>query len=98
MVEDGIPEILAEARLGHEVPGMRGLYSHVSERMRQELKEALQVRWEDSLKARFELASYSLIPTLDELLTPFRGLNGRTEQQFSQISPISGSNTAPRVA
>jgi hypothetical protein len=34
MVEDGIPEILAELRLGHEVPGMRGLYSHVSERER----------------------------------------------------------------
>jgi hypothetical protein len=24
-MEDGIPEILAEQRLGHEVPGMRGL-------------------------------------------------------------------------
>jgi hypothetical protein len=27
MAEDGIPEILAEQRLGHEVPGMRGLYA-----------------------------------------------------------------------
>jgi hypothetical protein len=32
MIEDGIPEILAETCLGHLVPGMRGLYSHVSER------------------------------------------------------------------
>jgi hypothetical protein len=24
MAEDGIPDILAEQRLGHEVPGMRG--------------------------------------------------------------------------
>ena len=39
MVEDRIPEILAETRLGHEVPGMRGLYSHVSDQMRQELKD-----------------------------------------------------------
>ena len=30
MAEDGIPEILAEQRLGHDVPGMRGLYAHVS--------------------------------------------------------------------
>jgi hypothetical protein len=30
MAEDGIPEILAEQRLGHEVPGMRGLYAHAS--------------------------------------------------------------------
>ena len=31
MAEDGIPEILAEQRLGHQVPGMRGLYAHVSD-------------------------------------------------------------------
>jgi len=37
MVEDGIPEILAEQRLGHDVPGMRGLYAHASQRMREEL-------------------------------------------------------------
>lgn len=47
MAEDGIPEILAERRLGHDVPGMRG---HVSDRMRGELKVALQARWEDSLR------------------------------------------------
>jgi hypothetical protein len=34
MAEEGTPEILAEQRLGHQVPGMRGLYTHVSERMR----------------------------------------------------------------
>jgi integrase len=34
MAEDGIPEVLAEQRLGHEVPGIRGLYVHVSDRMR----------------------------------------------------------------
>jgi hypothetical protein len=32
MAEDGIPEILAEQRLGHQVPGMRGLYAHASTR------------------------------------------------------------------
>jgi integrase len=30
MAEDGIPEILAEQRLGHQV-GMRGLYAHASQ-------------------------------------------------------------------
>jgi hypothetical protein len=39
MAEDGIPEILAEQRLGHQVPGMRGLYAHVSDRMRDEAAE-----------------------------------------------------------
>ena len=42
--EDGIPEILAEHRLDHEVPGMRGLYAHTSDRMREDLKAALQCR------------------------------------------------------
>jgi hypothetical protein len=78
MIEDGIPEILAELSLGHEVPGMRGLYSHVSEHMRQQLKDKLQARWERSLQARFELASYSPVPTLDELLTPLRMKMGTT--------------------
>jgi integrase len=32
MAEDGIPEIFAEQRLGHEVPGMRGLYAHAGNR------------------------------------------------------------------
>jgi integrase len=31
MAEDGIPEILAEQRLGHQVPGMRGLYAPARE-------------------------------------------------------------------
>lgn len=52
MAEDGIPEILAEQRLGHQVPGMRGLYAHASDRMRDELKATLQARWEESLGAR----------------------------------------------
>jgi hypothetical protein len=73
MAEDGIPEILAEQRLGHDVPGMRGLYAHASDRMRTELKQALQARWEDSLQTRAGIDPHSPVPLLDELLTPFRG-------------------------
>jgi hypothetical protein len=72
MIEDSIPEILAELSLGHEIPGMRGLYSHVSEQMRQELKDKLQARWESSLQVRFELNFYSPVRILDELLTSLR--------------------------
>jgi hypothetical protein len=98
MIEEKIPEILAETRLGHEVPGMRGLYSHVSDQMRQELKDKLQARWEASLQARFALAPYSLVPTLNELLTSFGGQDGRIGDLASQIPPRSDSNTAPQVA
>ena len=51
MAEDGISEILAEQRLGHQVPGIRGLYAHASDRMRDDLKHALQTRWNISLHA-----------------------------------------------
>jgi integrase len=72
MAEDGIPEILAEQRLGHEVPGMRGLYAHASDRMRDDLKAALQARWEDSLRERAAIHPHSPVPILNELLAPFR--------------------------
>ena len=72
MAEDGIPDILAEQRLGHEVPGMRGLYTHVSDRMREALVRALQARWEDSLRARAAIRPHSPVPLLDELLAPHR--------------------------
>jgi hypothetical protein len=72
MAEDGIPEILAEQRLGHQVPGMRGLYAHASQRMRDELTAVLQARWEESLRERAALAPHSPVPLLDNLLAPFR--------------------------
>lgn len=72
MAEDGIPEILAERRLGHEVPGMRGLYVHASDRMRDDLKAALQARWEESLRARASIHAHSPVPLLDALLAPYR--------------------------
>ena len=77
MAEDGIPEILAEQRLGHQVPGMRGLYAHASQRMREDLTAALQARWEESLRQRAAIDSRSPVPLLDHLLTPFRTAPGR---------------------
>ena len=68
MAEDGIREILQARRLGHGVPGMRGVYTHVSDAMRAELKDALQARWEQSLRARAAIDPRSPVPLLDELL------------------------------
>ena len=70
--EDGIPEILAEQRLGHDVPGMRGLYTHVTQAMRENLTAALQARWETSLRDRAALDPHSPVPLLDNLLAPYR--------------------------
>jgi len=68
MDEDGIPEVLKTERLGHEVPGMHGVYGHVSPTMRADLKAALQDRWEASLRERVRLNAHSAVPALDALL------------------------------
>lgn len=72
MAEDGIPEILAEQRLGHEVPGMPGLCAHASQRMRDDLTVALQNRWEESLRERAAIAPRSPVRLLDGLAASHR--------------------------
>ena len=52
---------------------MRGLYAHASHRMRDDLKAALQARWEQSLSDRAAIHPRSPVPLLDELLAPLRG-------------------------
>ena len=66
--EAGIPAILAHDRMGHVMPGIGGTYSHVSPAMREELRAALQKRWEEALAARAELSPTSPVRTLDRLL------------------------------
>lgn len=46
MIEDGVPEVLQCEQLGHELPGISGIYSHPSVAMRQRRLDALQARWE----------------------------------------------------
>jgi hypothetical protein len=87
MAEDGIPEILAEQRLGHEVPGMRGLYARASERMRRELAEALQGRWEDSLRARAAIDPHSPVSLLGGLLAPFRSNTAEPAARRLALAP-----------
>ena len=91
--EDGIPEILAEQRLGHDVPGMRGLYAHVSPRMREDLIAALQARWENSLRERASIDPRSPVLLLDNLLAPFRAGQKKT---ISQIPPKNGNSSHPQ--
>ena len=92
----GIPEILAEQRLGHQVPGMRGLYAHASQRMRDELTADLQVRWEESLRERAAIDPHSTVPLLDTLLAPFRTGPAR-EDTISQIPPNTATAPILRV-
>jgi integrase len=70
--EDQIADVLKSERLGHEEPGMRGVYGHVSLVMREELKSRLQARWEESLRQHAQLASRSAVSLLDRLLIGVR--------------------------
>jgi hypothetical protein len=68
MDEDGIPEVLKTERMGHEIPGMHGVYGHVSPGMRAVLRDALQERWDNALRERARISPRSIVPALDALL------------------------------
>ena len=48
LIEDGVPEVAQAKRLGHRLPGVRGIYSHVSATVEQRLVNGLQARWEQT--------------------------------------------------
>lgn len=73
MDEAGTSYVLQSERMGHEVPGMRGVYSHISKRMRAGLVDALSGLWEESLDKRAEIAPRSAVAVLDALLAKRRG-------------------------
>jgi integrase len=41
-----VPRVAVEARMGHELPGVEGVYSHVTTAMERRVIEVLQERWE----------------------------------------------------
>jgi integrase len=43
--EDEVPEAAQAKRLGHRLPGIRGIYSHVSAAVEKRLVDGLQRRW-----------------------------------------------------
>lgn len=54
--------------MGHEVPGMRGIDSHISDRMRKSRVSALQDLWEESLAEQVQMTPRSAVGVLDALL------------------------------
>jgi hypothetical protein len=75
---------------------MRGLYTHVSDRMREALIRALQVRWEDSLQARAAIRPHSPVPLLDELLAPHRRHRADTEPAIDTVRHLATRITPGR--
>ena len=85
----GIRYVLQAERPGHELPGMRGIYSYVTDGMRAELQGGLQEFWESSLSQRASLVPQSAVAVLDDLLTSVR----HTEDQ--DPPPIRSQNRTP---
>ncbi|MBE1463814.1 integrase [Kibdelosporangium phytohabitans] len=70
LIEDGVPEVAQAARMGHRLPGVRGIYSHVSQAMIDLLLAALERRWEQTgstgpvTTTEAEMGSRSFAPNL----------------------------------
>jgi integrase len=69
----GIRYVLQSERMGHEAPGMRGVYSHITPRMRAELRDGLQELWETSLEERARLTERSAVAMLDDIMASRTG-------------------------
>jgi hypothetical protein len=82
----GVRYVLQSERMGHEVPGMRGVYSHITPGMREDLLAGLQELWEASLRERARISGRSPVPALDALLAGFR-------EPANKI----GSRSAPKI-
>jgi hypothetical protein len=50
--ETGLPDVIVHERMGHHMPGIGGVYSHVTDTMRQQLIDELQTRWSTLTRSR----------------------------------------------
>ncbi len=57
LIEDGVPEIAQALRLGHHLPGPRGIYSHTTPNLEKRLLGALTRRWETNQGTGFAAAA-----------------------------------------
>jgi hypothetical protein len=64
--------------MGHEVPGMRGVYTHITPRMRAELCDSMQELWQASLDRRASLSERSAVAVLDGILASRTGPRARS--------------------
>lgn len=72
LAEDGIPEVARRARLGQTMRGMARIYDHVTPAMEQQISDALEARWTQSLQAlshREQQYLAGLLPQLRPLVT-----------------------------
>lgn len=64
--EHGHPRVAVEERMGHELPGVEGTYSHATLPMERKIAETLQSDWENSLRPDFSHRGYGPVPALEK--------------------------------
>lgn len=62
--EGGHPKVAVEARMGHELQGVEGVYSHVTLAMELRIADSLQGLWEDSLRPVVNRREFGPFPPL----------------------------------
>jgi len=60
--EAGHPRVAIEERMGHELPGVEGTYSHTTLTMERKIAETLQSDWENSLRPDLSRRGYGPVP------------------------------------
>jgi len=92
MAELRTPEVLSHNRLGHELGGVAGRYSHITRPMRDELMRQLTDQWNSALAARAAIRSHSPVAVLDTLLqSAGRAASKRDDTKIvSRNSPSEG--------
>lgn len=66
--EAGHPRVAVEERMGHELPGVEGTYSHTTITMERKIAETLQTDWEKSMRPDLSHRGYGPVPA-PELLS-----------------------------
>lgn len=93
-MDDGpVKKAIKVERMGHEDLTMQGVYGHVTDGMRQDLRDYLEGLWAEALAERFARAPRSPVPVLDQLLEPYR--DGSLSMIVSRFSP---RNTRGRLS
>lgn len=62
--EGNLPRVAVEARMGHEIPGVEGIYSHVTLAMELAIADHLQLLWEKSLRPVVDRREFGPYPAL----------------------------------
>jgi hypothetical protein len=82
----GLPKVIQMDHPGHAMQGMDSVYPHVTDEMREKLRDYLEGLWEQGLAARYALAPRSAGPLLNKALIAY-------EARIAQEQVTSKSGT-----